>query len=234
MSVASGRHAPIVLATLVAAGAAIAAIVAKPRMAETCADPGAFLSVERLAALEVPGYAVANLGASRADDGDGDAGGGGAPSPRAERRSRRSLDGVLRPAVAADGELFVTVRRTFLLPVWLLRPTYALPGPGEPDAFERVDLDVDGERVPVQIVTQYLRGEQRFAAYALAYDGAPATSGFWTRVAETPSSLLHGTKPIAFIGASSVTSPVRVARQRETALAFVRAAWRHYRETCTP
>lgn len=230
MAIASSRHSLLVLALLAASGLAIAAIVAQPRIDETCADPHALLARERIEAFEVPGYSLEPLRVSLRDADADDEGGG----ERDERRSRRSLDGVLAPTNGRDPRLFVTLRRTPLLPVWLQRPTTALPGPDEPDAVERIELEIDGERVPISIASQFRRDELRFSAHVLAYAGAPVSSAFWTRVFETPRSLVSGSRPIEFFAVSAIANPVEGERARATALQFLREAWRHYREVCTP
>jgi len=228
VAIASSRHSLLVLALLAVSGVAIAAIVAQPRFDETCADPRAFVARERIAALDVPGYALEKLHASVRDPDEG------SETDRGARRARRSIDGVLAAQNGRGAQLFVTLRRTPLLPVWLQRPTTALPGPDEPDAVERIELEVDGERVPVSIASQYRRDELRFSAHVLAYAGAPISSAFWTRVLETPRSLVSGSRPIEFFAVSAIANPVEGERARATALQFLREAWRHYREVCTP
>jgi hypothetical protein len=192
---------------LAAGGLARVQLASDPGGDETCADPAALIDADGLGLETVA-----------------------VDYPRKHRHLR--MDGYLKPRSAREGPLAFTVRRTFQLPNWLIRPTTALPGPKEPDRFETRTLDVDGTPVTVRFSYAMHRNSQRFAAYTLGFGGESRLSGFWLRVLDAPSSLLRGIRPITYIGVAGQTNRISLPAQEERALEFIAAAWRLYERAC--
>jgi hypothetical protein len=200
------RAAGLALLLLCIAGAAIVGVSAQPRIYETCANPQALFDPELLG-VQTAGVNVSGT------------------------RLQRSMNGYL---ISEDSPLPLafTIRRTFHLPNWLIRPTTAIPGPREPDVFETRTLDIDGKAVHLRIAYAMHRGHERFAVYTLAYEGESSLSGFWLRLVESPIAVLDGIRPITYIGVAADASRIIIPEQERRAVEFLETAWRHYERAC--
>ena len=138
MSTPRTRAAGATLLLSCLAGAAAASLAIQPRLLDTCADPAALFDPEGL------GLETSAVQLSRG-------------------RRKRSMDGYLTTPSSRLALAF-TVRRTFELPNWLMRPTTAIPGPKEPDRFETRTLLIDGQTVEVQFSYAMHRHRQRLGA----------------------------------------------------------------------
>jgi len=198
--------AVVTLVLLSVAAAARIGVSVEPRIYETCADPEALFDVEAL------GVQTAGLSIT-----------GG--------RLRRMMNGYL---LSPDSPvpLAFTIRRTFYLPNWLVRPTTAIPGPKEPDIFETHTLDIDGTPVHARFAYAMYREHARFAVYTLAYAHESSLSGFWLRLSEAPIAAFQGIRPITYIGVAADVSRVILPAQERRALEFLETAWRHYERAC--
>jgi hypothetical protein len=204
---AQGRVALLTLVLLCAAGAGVVRLSIRPHTDETCADWRALSEPEGIG-LPTDGVRV-----------DG--------GPRS-----RTMDGLVLSPDGGSPALFFTIRRTFQLPNWLMRPTTAIPGPREPDRLETRTLDVDGTPVHVRFAYAMHRSHERFAVYTLAYDGRSILSAFWLRVLEAPRAIVRGARPITYIGVANSAGLMDLANQERRAIEFIEAAWRHYRRSC--
>ena len=198
--------AGLTLALLCMAGLGALSFQWRPRLDDTCRDRKALFDPEgldqKLAGVSVSG------------------------GPR-----MKFMDGyVVSDDVALP--LYFTIRRTFELPNWLIRPTTAIPGPKEPDRFEERILDVDGSPVRVQFAYAMHPFRERFVAYVLAYDGEPYVSSFWLRLFEAPRAIVRGARPITYMGVASDVGRLLLTEQEERAEEFLREAWRHYERSC--
>jgi hypothetical protein len=214
MTYASSRYALLLLALIIASAAAMTSLYQNPRRTDTCRDPEQLLAVSD---LELEDYVVW-LGDTEETQED-------------TKRNPR-VDGYLKPTQLLNLPLPFTIRRTFMIPNWLVRPPSALPGPAQPDTFKTVVVDIDGTQVPIQFAHAYRRGIQSFVAYTMAYEGQPITSPFWVRTREAPMSLIDGVRPITYIGVAGSMGPIDIARHEQNAIDFVTAGWRHYRNAC--
>jgi hypothetical protein len=202
------RAAALTTALLAAAAIGVVRLTLSPHLLETCADRQALFDPDQLG-METAGIAITG-------------------GPR-----HRAMDGYLVSS-RAGGALAFTIRRTFQLPNWLIRPTTAIPGPKEPDRFETRELDVDGTTIQARFAYAMHRGGERFAVYTLAYDGEATLSAFWLRVFEAPLAVVHGIRPITYIGVASASNRVLLAEQERRAIEFIETAWRHYQRSCRP
>ena len=200
------RAAGLALLLLCIAGAAIVGVSAQPRIYETCANPQALFDPELLG-VQTAGVNVSGT------------------------RLQRSMNGYL---ISEDSPLPLafTIRRTFHLPNWLIRPTTAIPGPREPDVFETRTLDVDGTTVHARFAYAMYRQHARFAVYTLAYAGQSSLSGFWLRLSEAPFAAFQGIRPITYIGVATDVSRIILPEQERRAIEFLELAWRHYERAC--
>lgn len=144
---------------------------------------------------------------------------------------RRTMNGYL-VSPESPVALAFTIRRTFYLPNWLIRPTTAIPGPKEPDVFETRTLDVDGTTVHARFAYAMYRQHARFAVYTLAYAGESSLSGFWLRLSEAPIAAFQGIRPITYIGVATDVSRIILPEQERRAIEFLELAWRHYERAC--
>lgn len=180
-----------------------------PRLQETCADTRALYDLDGF------GYEV-----------DG--------ATRTGRRLRGTIDGYVRFDDGETPRMPFTLRRTFQLPFWAIRPTKAIPGPKEPDRFERRTLDVDGSDVQIEFAYAMHRSHLRFAAYLFIYDGATVPGAFFVRLREAPLAPFVGVKPLTYVGVASLTDLRHLPEQEERATEVLTAAWRHYVRSCRP
>ena len=216
MSFASPRYAPLIVTLLLAAGAGMVSLSHNPRRVDTCRDPAQLLSTD---GLKLEGYSIFL----------------GDPSEKTSGPQRNArIDGYFTPENPGYPVLPFTIRRTFMLPNWLVRPTTALPGPAQPERFKTVVIDIDGTNVPIQFAYGMHRGGQRFVAYAMEYNGEPITSPFRTRMMHAPLSLYRGIRPITYIGIAGWISHQQVPKHEEKAIEFITEGWRHHREACAP
>lgn len=213
MSYASTRYVLVVLPILIAANLTMFSLGLEARRTDTCRDLSQLLSTD---GLEAPGYTV-RLGENAED---------------AKPRRNPRLDGYLQPENKRDSRLAFTIRRSFQMPNWMVRPTIAVPGPPQPVIFKTAMVDVDGTPLPIQIAHGMQRGEQRFAAYAMGYGGKATTAPFWLRMREAPVSVLRGLRPITYIGVAGVVSHVDATRHEQTAKDFIVSGWRKYQQAC--
>lgn len=216
MSFASPRYALLLIALLLTAGAGMVSLRHNPRHMDTCRDPAQLLSTD---GLEVEGYSIFL----------------GDPSEETSSPKRKArIDGYFTPENPGDPVLPFTIRRTFMLPNWLVRPTTALPGPAQPERFNTVVIDIDGTKVPIQFAYGMHRAGQRFVAYAMEYNGEPITSPFWTRMKHAPLALFRGIRPITYIGIAGYLSHQEVLKHEQKAIEFITAGWHHYLKACAP
>jgi len=213
MSYASTRYSLVVLPILLAANLTMFSMGLEARRTDTCRDFSQLLSTDD---LEVPGY-TARLGENEED---------------AKPKRNPRLDGYLQPENKRDTRLAFTIRRSYQTPNWMVRPTIAVPGPPEPAVFKTDVIDVDGTPLPIRIASGMQRGEQRFAAYTMAYGEETIGSPFWVRMREAPLSLFRGVQPITYIGVAGVVSHVDAMRHEQTAKDFIVSGWRKYQRAC--
>ena len=207
MTTASRVTAALGLILLAAAAVASWSMSRVPWLQETCADPQGLFDLGEL------GLETTNIN---------DRGG----------RLRRSVDGFIVPEADKNNPLSFTIRRTFQLPLWAIRPTTAVPGPKEPDRFETRTVDIDGTPVDLEFSYAMHRHSLRFAAYVFIYDGQQAPGAFWVRLLESPVAPFVGVKPITYIGTAGATSLRELPEHEARATEFLIAAWRHHQRAC--
>jgi len=207
--VASDRYAGVAIALLVAAGAGAALRLAEHSRSETCADPEALVA---LGDFDLP---VRSLHSDF-------------------RVVQHRVDGLLDAERPDEPLLPFTIRRTFTITNWLMRPTFALPGPREPNSTEVHHLEIDGDPVDVAFAYTRHRDRDRLTAYTFAFDGNATLHPLWRRMADSPAALLRGVRPVTYIGVAINAHPSEIEGQKARVLTFMEHAWRHYREACRP
>lgn len=93
-------------------------------------------------------------------------------------------------------------------------------------------LDVDGERIPIHQRIETSTGVPVLFQYLLVFGGRPVRNVFLSGAAAAGRQLRHGTLPVTLLltfGADERSSLGAIQRISDD---WLRAAWRHYRESC--
>jgi hypothetical protein len=106
--------------------------------------------------------------------------------------------------------------------------------PVVPQRLERVWLEVDGERVPVQLGVLEGGGEAHVLGTLYAYDGEPITHLLPRQIAAAGAQLRDGTRPLTLFRFDSFETYANAARGEELARRWLADAWRTYAATCRP
>lgn len=139
------------------------------------------------------------------------------------------------PDAGVSGALLtVSVQRIFGLPNRLLQPALVMPGRREPDDAAVKILSTPNGDLPIQYALERRGRSIRVTAYFLAYRREGIRSPFWTRLLNSPSSLLLGSWPITLVAISGRTHPGELEKNIGRMDAWLLGAWAHYQEVCAP
>ncbi|NNL67484.1 MAG: hypothetical protein HKP30_14640 [Myxococcales bacterium] len=114
------------------------------------------------------------------------------------------------------------------------RPPSALLGKFE--AGERLveELEVDGERLPIQTIYDSSNGKNAMATYLFVYDGKPVEHPALAQLATAPSQIWNGTRPLTLLMVAGPVIPPRRPEARTRATDWLVSAYRHHQKACSP
>jgi len=93
-------------------------------------------------------------------------------------------------------------------------------------------LEADGERLPVHHRIETSTAAPVLFQYVLIFGGRPVRHVFLSGVAAALSQLRHGTQPVTLLMTFGEDELSSIDAIRRISDAWLRAAWRHYREAC--
>ena len=153
--------------------------------------------------------------------------------PKRTSLARQRLTARIDDDTVRRSPIVYTVNRAFGLPNQLLQPAASLPGQREPDVFERVVLATDEGELPFRYASEKRGSSIRTTAYFMTHRSRAIDSPFLARARSALPALLDGPHPITLFVASTQGHRGDVAADRARLEAWIRAAWRHYRNVCT-
>jgi hypothetical protein len=130
--------------------------------------------------------------------------------------------------------LVFSIARAHKLAPFLLQPAASLPGEREPDQLVTGAIDTPTGPVPVGYAFETRLSSVRRTGYFMTHRGAPVESPFLARTLSGPRALVEGRYPITLFVASTSSHESQRARARERIDDWLRAAWVHYNEVCSP
>ena len=210
MTAVSRRYLPALAVCLVLACAAVWIATLSARRWDRCADPAALADLSAVA------------GTARTAD------------PRKMTKDGIFLwtHGALEPGPTGESScrLVRSDRPALLLTNWVS----TIQVPMDPDDITRLELDVDGESVPIQVARAHARGVTQVAVSLAIYDRSPVTSILGRQIATAAQQLVHGTLPLTLYTVDGFAHPGEEEQIEGPAREWLAAAWRRYREVCTP
>jgi hypothetical protein len=144
----------------------------------------------------------------------------------------RRLDGFVARQSKRDSLLAFSLRRSYSVPSWMLRPTLSVPGPREPDHFETVDLAVAGQTIPVRFGYSATTSSIEFTGYFFAHEHESISSPVAARILGASRAFTSGVRPITLFAISGSAHRARAEHEQERAREWLAAAWTHYRSVC--
>jgi hypothetical protein len=144
------------------------------------------------------------------------------------------LDGHIDYGDPVRGQLKFSVARSFR-PSYLYLDWHELrPGFIEPEDIKLRYVDVDGERLPVQVLVGRDQSPPLVAAYILVYNNRPVERPFLTQLRASFDELFSTLPPMTmyFVTGQVARRDLEIAEQR--AVEWLANGWRQFRSICSP
>jgi hypothetical protein len=161
--------------------------------------------------------------------------------PEGERRDRLSADliqwsegRVVAPGTPRDLRLYFRILRTYNVLKSAERPLALLASSAEPELVRLEPVEAPGGPLPVHLVRTTGAAQFQIAAYLYSYGNDPVWHPFPLQLRSAVQTLLGGQRPLTLFFVGGPANRENVQDREKLAVAWIVAAWNHYRAMCLP